>query len=434
MAMSGSIRTKLSIMMFLTYAFNGIWIIPLGTYLSKVGYNGGNIGSAYMTFAIACILSPFFVGMIADKFFAAQRLLGILNILAGGFLFVAAKVSVAANGHAYLNAAGEPVLGVFYWALLAHFLCYMPTWALTNSISFQHMDDPGKEFPGIRVLGTIGWIVVSMTTLFSTQLNHLLGTTEPFESSVIPMYFGGVLGILNGVYSFFLPHTPPQGKGKAITFGDIVGVKAFALLKDRNFLVFLITSFCIFFPGMFYWAFANLYLNESKMTAAAAWQSTGQMTEMVFLFVMPWFFARFGVKKMLLLGLFAWIARFCCFSFGVWGSPTAALVVLGLMLHGPCFDFFFVTGQLYTDKKAPKEIQSQAQGFIYLTTFGFGWLLGSMLAGKVVDKFAVTGGHDWHTIWLWPIAFVAGIIVFFFLGFHDTTKVGHYEDEERVRG
>ncbi|MCX6995916.1 MAG: MFS transporter [Kiritimatiellaeota bacterium] len=420
MAMSGTTRT---------YACNGVCIIPLGTYLSRVGYNGGNIGSAYMTFALACIISPFFAGMIADKFFAAERLLGVLNILAGVLLAVAAHVSVGAGGQAHLNAAGEPVLGIFYWALLAHFICYMPTWALTNSISFQHMENPGREFPRIRVMGTIGWIVVSMTTLFSSQLNRLLGTTELFEASVLPMYLGAAIGLLSGVYSFFLPHTPPQGCGQAVSFGDIVGVKAFALLKDRNFLVFLVTSFCIFFPGMFYWAFANLYLNESKMSAAAAWQSTGQMTEMVFLFVMPWFFARFGVKKMLLIGLFAWIARFCCFSFGGWGTPTAALVVLGLMLHGPCFDFFFVTGQLYTDKKAPKEIQSQAQGFIYLTTFGFGWLFGSKLAGAIVDKYAVHGGHDWHAIWLWPIGLVAVIMVFFFLGFHDHIRVGHAEVE-----
>jgi nucleoside transporter len=282
------------------------------------------------------------------------------------------------------------------------------------------------------VWGTIGWIVVSMTTLFSEQINDLLGTTEPFEASAIPMYFGAGIGIVSGIFSFFLPHTPPQGRGKKVTFGDILGVKAFALLKDRNFAVFALTSFFIFFPGMFYWAFANPFLNESGVPAAAAWQSTGQMTEMVFLFVMPWFFARFGVKKMLLLGLLAWILRFVCFSFGVWGTATAFLVVLGLMLHGPCFDFFFVTGQLYTDKKAPGEIQSQAQGFIFLITFGLGWFFGSKIAGMVVDRYAVTEivegvektVHDWHTIWLWPIALVAVIIVAFFAGFHDKTRVG----------
>lgn len=429
--MSSSTRKRLRTMMFLTYAFNGIWIIPLGTYLLEIGYSAGNVGSAYMTVAIGCMVSPFFIGMIADKFFAAEKLLGILNLLAGLLLIVAAKVSVGADGLAHVGADGTPQLGIFYWALLAHFICYMPTWALTNSVSFQQMNNPGKEFPLIRVWGTIGWIAVSMTTLFSDQINGLLGTTVPFEKSVIPLYIGAAIGILTGLYSFTLPHTPPQGRGKKVTFADIVGVKAFALLKDRNFLVFVLTSFFIFFPGIFYWAFANPFLNESGMKGAAAWQSTGQMTEMVFLFIMPWFFARFGVKKMLLLGLVAWVLRFICFSLGIWGTSTAFLVVLGLMLHGPCFDFFFVTGQLYTDKKAPREIQSQAQGFIFLTTFGLGWFFGSMLAGKIVDRYALPdGGHEWSTIWIWPVALVAGLIVFFLLGFHDKTTVGRDTVEE----
>ena len=431
MTMSGNTRMKLRVMMFLTFAFNGIWIIPLATYMSRVGYSGANTAAAYMTFAIGCIVSPFFVGMIADKFFSAQKILGVLNLAAGGLLMVAAMLSVGTDGMARLNEAGDPILGPFYWVLLAHFLCYMPTWALANSISFRQMDNPGREFPRIRMWGTIGWITVSMTTLFSKQINEVLGTTEPFEASVIPMYFGAAIGLANGLFSFFLPSTPPQGGGNKVTFGDLLGVKAFALLKDRNFAIFALTSFCIFFPGMFYWAFANLYLNESGMQGAAAWQSTGQMTEMAFLAIMPWFFARFGVKKMLLIGLCAWIARFVCFSFGVWGSASAALVVLGLMLHGPCFDFFFVTGQLYTDKKAPGEIQSQAQGFIFLITFGLGWFFGSFLAGMVVDHYALAdGGHDWSTIWLWPIASVAGIIVLFSFGFNDRIRVG--QDDETI--
>lgn len=432
--MTSSTRRKLQIMMFLTYAFNGIWIIPFGTYLNKVGYSGANIGTAYMAFAIGCIVSPFFVGMIADKFFAAEKLLGILNILASGFLVAAAVVSVNPEGVAYKDAAGEPTLGIFRWVLLAHFLCYMPTWALANSVSFRQMENTGKEFPRIRMWGTIGWIAVSSVSLAfvlaGDKINASFGLTIGYEQSVIPMYIGAGIGLTSGIFSFFLPHTPPAADKKKVTFNDVLGVKAFALLKDKNFFIFALTSFLIFFPGMFYWAFANLYLNESHMKGAAFWQSTGQMTEVVFLFIMPWFFSRFGVKKMLLFGLVAWIARFVCFSFGVWGSATAALVVLGLLLHGPCFDFFFVTGQLYTDKKAPKEIQSQAQGFIFLITFGLGWFCGSYVAGKVVDKYVVDGGHNWHTIWLWPIAFVAAILVVFLAGFHDKTRVNHDTDDE----
>jgi len=311
----------------------------------------------------------------------------------------------------------------------------MPTWALTNTIALRQMENPAKQFPGIRVMGTIGWIVVSMVTLFGKQINDLLGTTENFEATAVPMYIGAGLGVLAGLYAFLLPATPPQGHGKKLTIGDIVGVKAFALFKDRNFAVFAITSFLVLLPGMFYWAFANLFLNESGVPSAMAWQSTGQMTEMVFLFVMPWFFLRFGVKKMLLIGLVAWILRFVCFAHGVWGSSTAFLVVLGLMLHGPCYDFFFVTGQLYTDKKAPKEIRAQAQGFFFLLTFGLGWIIGSKLAGLAVDYYAKTElgkvvGHNWHHIWLWPICLVGVILVFFAMLFNDNLRVGHDESIE----
>ena len=429
--MSRSVKLRLKAMMFLVFAFNGIWIIPLGTYMDSVGYSAANIGTAYMTFAIGCIVSPFFVGMIADKFFSAQKIMGVLIILSAGLLIAAAKFSVGENGLAHVNDAGDPELGWFYWLLLAHFICYMPTWALANSISFRQMSNPGQEFPGIRVLGTIGWIVVSMTTLFSVQINEWLGTSEPFEKSVIPLYFGAGIGLVTGLFCFFLPSTPPEGRDKKVTFGDILGVKAFALFKDRGFAVFALTSFLILFPGMFYWAFANLYLNQSGVKAAAAWQSTGQMTEMVFLFIMPWFFARFGVKKMLMIGLVAWIARFLCFSFGVWGTPTAFMVVLGLMLHGPCYDFFFVTGQLYTDKKAPREIRSQAQGFLFLITFGLGWFFGSFFAGKVVYHYELDGGgHDWQTIWRWPIGMVVVIILIFAFGFNDKTRVGDESDAD----
>jgi MFS family permease len=227
-----------------------------------------------------------------------------------------------------------------------------------------------------------------------------------------------------------MPDTPPAGKGKPASVADILGLKALGLFKDRDFVVFAMTSLAIMFAGLFYWNFANVYLNESNVKAAQSLQSIGQMVEMVFLFVMPWFFARFGVKKMLLLGLCAWIARFICFSNGNWEGGTAALVVIGLMLHGPCYDFFFVTGQLYTDKKASKDIQAQAQGLISLITFGIGWFFGSMLSGSIVDQYAIKDaagkvtGHNWPQIWMWPVGIVAALIVFFVLFFRDNSSVG----------
>ena len=426
--LEGGVRTRLSIMMFLQYAFNGLWFIPLATYLTRVGYSGGQVGDAYGSFAIGCIISPFIVGMVADKFFSAQKILGVLNILAAGLLVLAARYSVGLDGLAH-KVGGQVTLGVFYWLLLAHFVAYMPSWALTNTIAMRQMSDPARQFPGIRVMGTIGWIVVGFITLFGAQINALLKTTESFEATATPMYISAGIGLLAGLFSFFLPETQPEGRHKKVTVGDILGLKALSLLKDRNYAVFVVTSLLIFFAGLFYWNWGNPFLNESGVKGAMAWQTTGQMTEMVFLFVMPWFFARFGVKKMLLLGLLAWMLRFVCFSYGVWGTATAALVVLGLMLHGPCFDFFFVTGQLYTNKKATRDIQAQAQGMIFLTTFGLGWWLAAKLAGRVVEYYALKpSGHDWHTIFLWPIAIAAAVTVLFVLCFWDKTTVGRDKD------
>lgn len=425
-AMESSVRWRLSVMMFLQYAFQGIWIIPLGTYLSGVGYSGVDVGRAYSTAAIGCIIAPFFVGMVADKFFEAQKMLGVLNIAASLLLLAAAKLSVGADGHAHAGG-----LGLCYWVLLLHFVCYMPTWALTNTIALRQMTAPAKQFPGVRVMGTIGWVVVSSICLFGQSITAMFGASGSFEATVVPLYIGAAIGLVAGVLAFAMPRTMPEGRGKQVTAADILGVKALSLFRDRDYAVFALTSFLIMFAGMFHWSFTNLYLNESKMDYAQFWQSSGQMTETIFLFVMPWFFMRFGVKNMLLMGLVAWIARFVCFSFGVWQSATWVLVFLGLLLHGPCFDFFFVTGQLYTDHKASKDIQAQAQGMITFLTFGLGWFVGSMLAGKVVDMYAVKDAagqataHQWHTIWLIPIGIVAVILVIFGLFFRDNSRVGH---------
>lgn len=429
MRMVKSTRLKLSIMMFLQYAFNGIWMIPLGTYLGSVGYSGNDIGNVYGTFALGGIIAPFFIGMFADRFFQAQRLLAVLNIVAGILLVFAARYSVGSDGLALRNAAGEVTLGIFYWLLLAHFICYMPTWALTNSIAFRQMKNTTKEFPSVRVMGTFGWITVSAVTLFGGKISSVVGSSVPFERSVTPLYIGAAIGIVAGLFALVLPRTLPEGKGVKASVGDILGLKALRLLKDKNFAIFAVSSFLIFFPAMFYWAFANMYLNEfPSMKGAAFWQSTGQMTEVVFLVVMPYFFSRYGVKKMLLIGMFAWIARFVCFSYGDWETSAWLVVLVGLILHGPCFDFFFVTGQLYTDSKADRSIQSQAQGLNSLITFGLGWFLGSKVAGLVVDHFTLSSSeglrHEWHSIWLVPIGMNVAIIILFMLFFKEETLIG----------
>ena len=421
-----NIRTRLSVMMFLQYAFQGIWIIPLGAYLNKVGFSGEQIGSIYSTAALGFIIAPFFVGMIADRFFSAQKVLGVTNILAAILLFLASKMAV--------SPAGNPQPVVFWWILLAHCICYTPSWALTNTIALNQMSDPGRQFPGIRVLGTIGWIVVSTASLFSRQITEAVGYADNIELTRLPMIIGSGIGLAAGLFAFVLPSTPPKVTEHKTTFADILGVKALKLLKDRNFAIFAACSFLILFPGMFYWAFCNVFLNELQMPAAMFKQSMGQMAELVFLLIMPFFFARFGVKKMLLVGMLAWIARFICFSFGDLGSMVF-LLYLGLLLHGVCFDFFFVTGQLYTDKKAPKEVQAAAQGLISFITFGLGWLIGALLAGSVVGKYvtltnekAIPIMHNWHVIWMYPAVMALVITVVFCIFFKDDVIVGSTEN------
>ena len=416
--MSPNTRIRLSVMMFLQYAFQGVWVIPLGFYLTKVGYTGSQIGSMYGTIALGFIIAPFFVGMVADRFFSAQKVLGVVNILAAVLLFWASKTAVSPDGSA------QPQ--VFFWVLLAHCIFYTPSWALTNTIALNQMSDPGKQFPSIRVLGTIGWIVVSAVTLLSPVLKMNI------EATNLPMIIGAAIGMVTGIFSFFLPDTPPKPTEHKPTVADIIGIKAISLMKDRNFAVFAICSFLIMLPGTFYWIFCNVFLNEIGMEFAQLKQSMGQMSELVFMLIMPFFFARLGVKKMLLIGMLAWLARFLCFAYGDMASAVW-LLYLGFILHGVCFDFFFVTGQLYTDKKAPNEIQAQAQGLISLITFGVGWLVGTKLAGVVVDKY-VTGTklvegseeliHNWKAIWLYPAVMAAVIAVVFLIFFNDKTMVG----------
>jgi nucleoside transporter len=417
------VRLRLSVMMFLQYAFQGIWIIPLNNYLTKtVGYSDAEAGGMFSTTALGFILAPFVVGMIADRFFSAQKILGVLNLLAAAFLYLASQMAVSADG--------KPQPGVLFWILLAHFLCYAPTWALTNTIALNQMSDPGKQFPGIRVMGTFGWIAVSAVSLFSDAITNAAGVTQNFEYTNLPMLIGAGIGAATGLFSFVLPGTPPKSIGRRPTFGDIIGVKALSLFKDRNFLVFAVSSFLIFFPNMFYWGFCNMYLNEIQMQHAQFKQSIGQMAEVVFLYLMPLFFIRYGVKTMLTVGFLAWMTRFVCFAFG-WHGSLAFLLYIGIALHGICFDFFFVTGQLYTDKKAAKEVQASAQGLISLITFGLGWFAGSLTAGKVIGLYKTEAGfggvptmvHDWQTLWIYPAIMAVALLAFFLICFKDKMLV-----------
>ncbi len=396
--MNKKIYTQLSVMMFLEFFIWGAWFVTLGTYLNALNFSGTEVGYTYLMNNIAAIISPFFVGMIADRFFSSQKVMAVLHLLGGIVIYFVADITTG---------------GMLIFGLLIYNILYMPTIALSNAVSFQQMENPDKQFPYVRVWGTIGWIIagLAISLVLAKYYNQV-------EATSIPMKMAAVGSIILGLYSFFLPDTPPKNIGKDITVGDILGVKALKLLKDRNFAIFVIASLLICIPLAFYYNFTNMFLNELGMTGTAGKQSMGQMSEVIFMFLMPWFFVRLGVKKMLLVGMLSWVLRYILFAHGDLGSMVWMLYV-GILLHGLCYDFFFVTGMIYVDKKAGVEIRAQAQGFISLVTYGVGIGLGSVVSGQIVDFFTAEGVKDWTTIWWIPALFAAVVAIFFFFTFKD---------------
>ncbi len=379
-------------MMFLQYVVWGAWFVPIGTYLGEtLGFPGEQIGLVVGTTAIGAIVSPFFVGMVADRYFATERLLAVVHVLGGVVLFAASL---------------QTSFGAMYLVLLAYSLLYMPTLALTNSISFRQMTDPGREFPGVRVLGTIGWIVAGLVVGF-------LG----LEATARPMQIGAAVSVALGLYCLVLPHTPPAKAADRVTARDVLGLDALRLLRERAFAVFVLGSFLVCIPLQFYYAFTNLFLNEIGVENAAGKMTLGQMSEIGFMLLMPWFLIRFGVKNLLLIGMLAWAARYVLFAYG---DPGGGMWMLygGILLHGICYDFFFVTGQIYVDRKAPADLRAAAQGFITLITYGVGGFIGTWLSGRIVDAYATTGGgHAWSEIWPIPAVWAAVVLVLFALLF-----------------
>jgi nucleoside transporter len=389
--MPTSIRVKLSTMMFLEYFVWGAWYVTMGTWLGALGFSGEQIGLTYGTTALAAMISPFFVGMIADRFFATERLLAGLHL---------------AGALALFYASTRTTFAPLYAAVLVHTLFYMPTLALTNSLSFRQMNDPGREFPPVRVLGTIGWIVAGL----------VVGTMG-IEATGRPMQLAAAGAVALAVYCLALPHTPPQTTGR-VRVSDVLGLDALQLMKDRSFAVFAVGSFLVCIPLQFYYAFANPFLNAIGVTNAAGKMTMGQMSELVFMLLMPWFFKRLGVKQMLLVGMAAWVARYILFAYGD-NQSLVWMLYFGILLHGICYDFFFVTGQIYVDDKAPGTVRAAAQGFITFITYGVGMLIGSWLSGRIVDAYVVAGevGHDWRSIWLAPALMAGAVLVLFALFF-----------------
>ncbi|TGE28939.1 nucleoside permease [Hymenobacter metallicola] len=398
--MNTTIRIKLSIMMFLEFFIWGAWFVTLGTYLLRnLNATGTQVGVAFLTQSIGAIVAPFIIGLIADRFFSAQKILGVLHLAGAALLWHA---STAAD------------FSSFYPNILSYMILYMPTLALVNSIAFRQMQNPQKEFATIRVLGTLGWIVAGLT----------IGWLNWEQSGSLQSTFLMAAGAsaLLGVFSFTLPATPPVKTGQASSLGDMLGLDAIGLLKNRSYLIFFLASIAICIPLAFYYGFTNPFLNEVGMKAAAGVQSLGQVSELLFMLLIPVFFSRLGVKKMLAIGMGAWVLRYVCFAYGN-AESSYWMLIAGIVLHGICYDFFFVTGQIYTDNLAGERFKSSAQGFITLATYGVGMLIGTLLSGRIFDAYQTTPTtHDWRMIWLIPAGIAVVVLLLFLLLFKDRAQ------------
>jgi nucleoside transporter len=407
--MNVSMRGRLSLMMFLQYFIWGAWYVTLGTWLGEgLHFTGQQIGLAAGTTAVGAIVSPFLVGLIADRLFATQRVLAVLHLV-GAMLLYAASTQTSFH--------------CMYGIVLAYAICYMPTLALTNSLAFRQMTDPKLEFGLIRVLGTGGWIVAGL----------LIGGFR-LEATAMPMRLAAGASLVMGAYCVTLPNTPPLSSTKGFRLADIVPAESLQLFRERSFAVFALASFLICIPLQFYYAFTNLFLNETGVRDAAGKMTGGQMSELFCMLLIPWFFCRLGVKYMLIAAMLAWTLRYAFFAYGNSGSGMWMLWS-GILLHGICYDFFFVTGQIYVDQRAPLALRAAAQGMITLITYGAGMLLGSWLSGRIVDLYAMTTAsgavtHSWRSIWLVSAACSTAVLLLFVVSFSNDRDIDRAPIEE----
>ena len=396
------VKTKLSVMMFLQFFIWGAWYTTVAVYMTQQGM-GTLTHWPYTVNPIAAIAAPFFLGLIADRYFATEKVLGVLHLLGAAVMFSVPQ------------ATGTP--SVFILLLLLYNLCYMPTLGLSNSLAFHHIQDQEKQFPMIRVFGTIGWIVAG---LFISFVLGRMVPGAPAEQTALPLYTAATASAVLGLFSFTLPHTPPRAAGQKVSIRSIIGLDALAQVGSRPFYVFIGASLLLCIPLAAYYNFTQIFLTDAGVKNIAATQTLGQVSEVLFMLLMPFFFVRLGVKKMLMVGMGAWVLRYLLFSLA---APSAVfwMIVIGILLHGVCYDFFFVTGQIYVDKKSTPGVRGQAQGFLVLVTYGVGMLIGAQIAGNVYNRFLAGAPKltldQWASFWLLPAGFAAGVLVLFALLF-----------------
>ena len=394
--MNSKIKLQLSSMMFLEFFIWGGWFVTMGTFLSQsFNASGSQLATAYETQSIGAIIAPFIIGLIADRYFSAQKILGFLHLIGALLLYL------AGSSDSFIS---------FYPFILMYMILYMPTLALVNSVAFRQMKDPSKEFPPIRVFGTVGWIIAGLIIGYlGWESQKLLENT---------FYVTASASLILGIFSFTLPNTPPTADKGDYSISKILGLDALSLLKDKKYLIFFISSILICIPLAFYYQHANQFLNEIGMPKAAAVMTLGQISEALFILLLPIFLKRYGIKTTLIVGMLAWVLRYLLFAYGDVGQGTWMLII-GVILHGICYDFFFVSGQIYTDFKAGEQFKSSAQGLITLATYGLGMLIGFRIAGNITDLYATSSGHDWTQIWMLPSGFALFVLIFFIITFRD---------------
>ena len=400
-------RIQLSFMMFLNFFIWGGWFVTLGTYLSNnLNATGTQSGNVFSTQSWGAIIAPFIIGLIADRYVNAEKILGALHILGGILMYQMYK---------------STGIDVFYPYVLVYMILYMPTLALVNSVSFNQMKDPEKEFSNIRVWGTIGWIIAGLLISYAFHWDTKENVRDGFLKNTFLM--SSIASIVLGLFSFTLPKTPPSKSSSAkVNMKEILGLEALTLLKNRNFLIFFISSILICIPLAFYYQNTNDFLTNIGVENPTGKMTIGQASEVLFLLALPIFFSKFGFKKTILVGMLAWALRYVLFAFGNAGS-LSFMLILGIALHGVCYDFFFVSGQIYTNSKAGEKYKSAAQGLITLATYGIGMLVGFMIAGKITDSYKLADHqYDYKMVWLIPSAIAFVVMIIFALLFKEERK------------